>query len=314
MDKRNLITDAEWQVMRVLWERSPQTALQMTSALFDEKEWGPTTVKTFLARLVEKHLIAFEKQDRGYAYYPLVSERYCVKQEMKAVLQRVYGGKIQHETEHFIFYGDNRPLYIGKLATSLEQQYPRLTQELDYQPTEKFMVYVYASQKRMHSALGLSNGPSWLRAGWEWDILHISPEETFDNLNPELAIVHVFTQILVHQINETIPYWLHQGVAAYESHWLSKDRIIDAIQQYMDLLDIHSIKDLTKRYDEFQANRGYELAYTVVEYIVLTYGHEALVRFIKKPELLSEHFQCEEADFWNNWLKFVHQRYGKENS
>ncbi len=309
MDRRNLITDSEWQVMRVLWENSPQTAAQITFTLFDAKEWGPTTVKTFLSRLTAKELIAYERQNKGYSYYPIVSERYCVKQEMKAVLNRVYGGKILLETEHFLFYGDNNPSYIRKLADSLEEQYPRLTRDLEYTQKEKQMVYVYSSQKRFHSALGLENGPAWLRAGWEWDILHIAPEATFVNLNPALAIVHVFAEVIVHQINETLPLWLLQGVAAYESHWLTKDQIIDAIEKNQDHLDIHSIKDLTNRYDEFKENRGYELAYTVIEHIVKTYGHVKLVRFIKTPELLSMHFACEEARFWQDWLVFVKSQY-----
>jgi len=309
MKQHRSITDSEWQVMRVLWENNPQTAGQITKTLSEVTKWEPTTVQTFLSRLVKKEMVAFEKWNKGHSYFPTVSERFCVQQEMNAVLNRIYGGKIHVETAHFRFLGDNPFPYLNKLASALEKQFPRLTQDLDFVLDDKQTVYVYSSQKRLHSALGLQAAPDWLRVGWAWDILHVAPEATFDDLAPEAAILHGFVQILVHRINETAPYWLHQGVAAYESGWLSRSRIIEALRHHPDQLNVGSVKDLTHRYDEFRNQSGYELAYTVAEFIVGSFGTKVLQAFLRTPESFSSVFGCEESRFWQDWLTFVKKTY-----
>ena len=48
------ISDAEWEVMKVLWEGGPQTAGQIVDAVAAANRWNPRTVKTLLNRLVKK--------------------------------------------------------------------------------------------------------------------------------------------------------------------------------------------------------------------------------------------------------------------
>ena len=52
------ISDAEWDVMKVVWDHGPLTSGDVVKRLADEKDWKPRTVKTLLSRLVQKGAVA----------------------------------------------------------------------------------------------------------------------------------------------------------------------------------------------------------------------------------------------------------------
>lgn len=93
MKKVPRISESEWQVMKVLWDRSPLSASEVVDALAGT-QWKPKTIKTLLNRLVQKKAVGFEQEGRAYRYYPLVAEQACVRAESRSFLRRVYGGAL----------------------------------------------------------------------------------------------------------------------------------------------------------------------------------------------------------------------------
>jgi BlaI family transcriptional regulator, penicillinase repressor len=91
MAKAPDISDAEWEVMRVLWQRSPLTASEVVDALANHREWTPATIKTLLNRLVGKGALGFETQGKRYLYHPKVGREECVRRESRSFLSRVFG-------------------------------------------------------------------------------------------------------------------------------------------------------------------------------------------------------------------------------
>ena len=89
MKDKPKISDAEWQVMKVLWVKSPITANEIVDQLSGETSWKPKTVRTLINRLVTKKAIAFNKQGRQYLYYPLLEEEACVRAETASFLGRI---------------------------------------------------------------------------------------------------------------------------------------------------------------------------------------------------------------------------------
>ncbi|OWA37641.1 transcriptional regulator [Saccharibacillus sp. O16] len=96
------ITDAEWEVMKVLWTDSPRTANEIVQVLEGTRDWNPKTVRTLIKRLTEKGAVSYEADGRIYRYYPLVQEEECVKSETRSFLKRVYGGAMRPMLAHFI--------------------------------------------------------------------------------------------------------------------------------------------------------------------------------------------------------------------
>lgn len=78
--------------MKIIWSSHPITAEQIAAKLPSDIEWSEQTVRTFITRLLKKKAIGFNKEGRSYHYYPLVSEKECVRAESQSFLQRVFGG------------------------------------------------------------------------------------------------------------------------------------------------------------------------------------------------------------------------------
>ncbi|MEJ8545261.1 BlaI/MecI/CopY family transcriptional regulator [Brevibacillus borstelensis] len=96
------ISESEWEIMKIIWKDNPITAEQITLQLPDEIEWSDQTVRTFINRLLKKKAIGFEKEGRSYKYYPLVSEKECVRAESQSFLKRVFGGAAHLMVSNFL--------------------------------------------------------------------------------------------------------------------------------------------------------------------------------------------------------------------
>ena len=88
------ISEAEWEVMRVLWSDIPLTANRIVERLTATTRWKATTIRTLINRLVEKNVLGYEKKGREFHYYPLVAEVDCIRAESSSFLRRVYRGAL----------------------------------------------------------------------------------------------------------------------------------------------------------------------------------------------------------------------------
>ncbi|MGN7356767.1 BlaI/MecI/CopY family transcriptional regulator [Paenibacillus sp. SAF-054] len=88
------ITEAESEVMKLLWQKEPLSANEIISELTNQMKWSDQTIKTFLNRLHKKNAIRFEKSGRNYLYYPMISHDDYLKAENHSFLNRVYKGAV----------------------------------------------------------------------------------------------------------------------------------------------------------------------------------------------------------------------------
>lgn len=88
------ISDAEWMVMKVVWQLQTATAKQVVEALAGDAVWKPKTIHTLLSRLVQKGALATEKPAREYLFRPLLSEEECRLAASRSFMRRVFDGKI----------------------------------------------------------------------------------------------------------------------------------------------------------------------------------------------------------------------------
>ena len=96
------ISEAEWEVMKIIWNKNPCTANEIIKCLEGSTEWKPKTVKSLISRLLKKNAISFNEEGRTYYYYPLVNEKECIKEESKSFIQRVYNGAAKNMLLNFI--------------------------------------------------------------------------------------------------------------------------------------------------------------------------------------------------------------------
>ncbi|RDW15818.1 transcriptional regulator [Oceanobacillus arenosus] len=96
------ISEAEWEVMNVLWEKAPQTANEVTSSIQKHTDWKPKTVRTLLDRLAKKQVVGVNTDQRVYTFFPLYTQDECRKAETQSFIKRVYGGALKSMVVQFI--------------------------------------------------------------------------------------------------------------------------------------------------------------------------------------------------------------------
>ncbi len=88
------ISEAEFEVMKVVWKYAPINTNEITEKLTQTTNWSPKTIQTLIKRLVSKKTLTYEKQSRVFVYTPLVKEDEYIRRESNTFLNRFYDGNI----------------------------------------------------------------------------------------------------------------------------------------------------------------------------------------------------------------------------
>ena len=116
------ISETEWEIMRVVWGRSPISAADVIAELTaQDPTWHPVTAKTLLNRLVRKGALGFEQQGRAYLYRPLVDEQACITAVTRSFLDRVFGGSLGLMVAHFVDQKRLTPKQARELRKAVEE-------------------------------------------------------------------------------------------------------------------------------------------------------------------------------------------------
>ncbi|HEX7129763.1 MAG TPA: BlaI/MecI/CopY family transcriptional regulator [Rhodanobacteraceae bacterium] len=95
------ISEAEREVMEVLWRRAPRSAEEILAEVGPRQGWQEGTVKSLLNRLLRKRAVKAARDGRRYLYSPLLSRERYVLEESKGLLDRLFGGRVAPLVAHF---------------------------------------------------------------------------------------------------------------------------------------------------------------------------------------------------------------------
>jgi BlaI family penicillinase repressor len=122
------LSDTEWTVMRAVWARSPVTARDVLEQVSHDTGWAYTTVKTILARLVEKGALAEHKRTNTSLYEPRVTERAARISALRSLVDRafdgLFGSIVQHLVSEERLSARERTLLRDMLAASEDDAAP----------------------------------------------------------------------------------------------------------------------------------------------------------------------------------------------
>lgn len=96
------ISNAEWEIMKIIWKNPKITSINIINELKNKEDWKPATVKSLINRLLNKEAIGFDKVGNEYLYFPLVSEDKCIKSESKLFLSKVFDGSVKSMLLSFV--------------------------------------------------------------------------------------------------------------------------------------------------------------------------------------------------------------------
>ncbi len=94
MSALSQITEAEYEVMKIVWKYAPINTNEITEKLLATSSWSAKTIQTLIKRLVNKGALTYEKNSRVFVYTPLVKESEYISQESNSFLNRYYDGDI----------------------------------------------------------------------------------------------------------------------------------------------------------------------------------------------------------------------------
>lgn len=75
------ISEAEYEVMKIIWNHAPINTNEITSYLLETTTWNPKTIHTLIKRLVDKGAITYEKQGRIFVYTPAIKKADYISQD-----------------------------------------------------------------------------------------------------------------------------------------------------------------------------------------------------------------------------------------
>ncbi|MBU5482710.1 BlaI/MecI/CopY family transcriptional regulator [Clostridium sp. MSJ-11] len=96
------ISDAEWEVMKLLWDKGNITSKEIVEALKSTTNWSSTTIYTLINRLVKKNAVGIKEGTSPYICYPLVSQEELRTEESKSFLKKVFDGSLNLMLVNFV--------------------------------------------------------------------------------------------------------------------------------------------------------------------------------------------------------------------
>lgn len=99
MDTDDLqLSDSEWDLMKILWERTPATANQIAELT---PQWHPKTVRTMLIRLQKKGAVEYHLSEGIQHFKPIHDREFCEARATQSFMQRVFDGALAPMIAHF---------------------------------------------------------------------------------------------------------------------------------------------------------------------------------------------------------------------
>lgn len=121
MEKHIPITEAEWKIIELLWEKSPMTMPELTKLLAPETGWSKHTVITLLKRMLAKGTVRMQEAEPARLYYPLIERTEAVRSETNSLVRRVFGGSALLLLNELVSQGELSESDIAELMETIEK-------------------------------------------------------------------------------------------------------------------------------------------------------------------------------------------------
>ena len=107
------LTAPQLEIMKILWERSEATVVEIQQALQATRPLAATTIATLLSRLEKRGLVAYRTEGRQYVYRALLQEQDARQHALLEVTQGLFAGDVPTMVSQLLSSHELRP---GDLA------------------------------------------------------------------------------------------------------------------------------------------------------------------------------------------------------
>jgi BlaI family penicillinase repressor len=88
------LTEAEWEIMKVVWDKQPCAAGTVQEELARSRDRAYSTVKTTMDRMVEKGFLKIERIRNLQLFTACISEVEARRGEFRRMLKRAFNGAL----------------------------------------------------------------------------------------------------------------------------------------------------------------------------------------------------------------------------
>ena len=117
------ISEAEFEVMKIVWKSAPINTNEITERLLKTTSWSAKTIQTLIKRLVTKGALTYEKQGRVFVYTPLVEENEYISQQSNSFIKRFYDGDISAMLSSYLENNQLSETELNHLRSLLSKKY-----------------------------------------------------------------------------------------------------------------------------------------------------------------------------------------------
>ena len=116
------LTPAEWEIMRVVWERGEAVVREVYEALAPSQGWAQTTVRTMMERLAHKGWLQQKKVGPVYLYKPAVGRGCAVRRTIRDLAERAVGGDLADLVAYAVGEGDVSDEELARLEELIRER------------------------------------------------------------------------------------------------------------------------------------------------------------------------------------------------
>ena len=92
MKKINALSDMEWEIIKVIWEKEETTVRDVWETAFAGRDKAYTTIQTYMERMIEKKILTRKKVGPVNVYSSRVKKQNLMKQATDNLVARVFNG------------------------------------------------------------------------------------------------------------------------------------------------------------------------------------------------------------------------------
>ena len=107
------LTEAEWSVIKAVWETEPCTAPAIQDKLFGPTRWTYSTVRTLMDRMVAKRVLKARKEGKLTIYTSAVTRAQAQHGELFYALKHAFNGALTPMVQCLL---ESRDLNADELA------------------------------------------------------------------------------------------------------------------------------------------------------------------------------------------------------
>ncbi len=93
-ERKNQLTEAEWQIIKAVWQAEPCAAPAIQEALQRRTGWSYSTVKTLMDRMVTKGLLRTKRVRNIILYSAAITKTQAQRGEILRTVKRAFDGAL----------------------------------------------------------------------------------------------------------------------------------------------------------------------------------------------------------------------------